>query len=513
MSLRLRLLVAAGLIAMVALVAADVATYSSLRSFLFSRVDQTLLGLGPIGPASAPPGGPARPPGSLDRQAPGIFVERVTATGHVEFQVPASEPGGKTYTPVLPGDALSGRPGTGPRFFTTAAAQAGGPDFRVLVLTTADGDHVVLGQLLDATTATLHRLVLIELAVTGAALAAAVLLGFWLVHVGLRPLRQVEDTAEAIAAGDLDRRVPGADRRTELGRLARVLNGMLSRIQEAFAARDATEARLRSSEEQLRRFVADASHELRTPLAAVSAYAELYGRGAAERPEDLARVMAGIRAESARMQRLVEDLLLLARLDEGVALQPEPVELVSLVADAVHAAQAVGPDWPLALEAGEPVEVVADPVRIRQVVDNLLANVRAHTPRGTPAVVRLWREDGTVVLQVADQGPGIDDADATRVFGRFFRSDPSRARERGGAGLGLAIVAAIVSAHGGTVSAANALGGGAVLTVRLPAEAPGPDAEEAAAPPREAVVPGPAGRGGARRGHAPLAPPGPVPRG
>ncbi|MGP8060420.1 MAG: sensor histidine kinase [Acidimicrobiales bacterium] len=494
MSLRLRLVLAAALVALVALVVADVATYSALRSSLYDRVDQTLsstAAAGPFGPGPGPASGPGGfnpvPPSDVQRSAPGIFVERITAQGEVEYTYGAYEPGGEKVTPKLPA-SVTGPSGTGApvhEFLTVPSTRAGGPQFRVLVTTSADGDRVIFAQPLDATAATLHQLLVIELLVTAGALLAAIVLGIWLVRVGLRPLQQVEETAEAITEGDLDRRVPGAEKRTEVGRLARVLNVMLARIQRAFAERDATEAQLRASEDRLRRFISDASHELRTPLAAVSAYAELYSQGASERPEDLGRVMRGIQSESARMKRLVEDLLLLARLDEGRPLEHEPVELVSLAADAVHAAAAVGPDWTVSLEAERPVEVSGDPGRLRQVLDNLLANVRAHTPPGTAARVSVAEDGDVAVVQVADSGPGLPVDEAPYVFERFFRADPSRSRASGGSGLGLSIVGAIVNAHGGTVSAANAPGAGALFTVRLPRRpggASGPVAATAESP-------------------------------
>jgi two-component system OmpR family sensor kinase len=469
-SLRTRLLLAVGVVALIALIVADVATYSSLRSFLYSRVDQSLQ----TAAASLPPGpgfGPG-PGGGDDGRgpvyAPGLSVAW-RSNGVLQSSSPAYEPGGRAYSPHLPAGTLAAddkRPGQ--YFFSTPSTTENGPTFRVLVVTGADGDQLIVGQPLDSTEATLHRLLAIELAVTAGALLAAVLLGLWLVRVGLTPLREVEDTAEAIAEGQLDRRVPGDDRRTEVGRLARVLNTMLARIERAFAERDATEAALRQSEERMRRFVADASHELRTPLAAVTAYAELYGRGASERPEDLDRVMTGISSESARMKSLVDDLLLLARLDEHRPLDVRPVELVALAADAVQAATAVGPQWPVTLEAAQPVELSGDAERLRQVLDNLLANVRAHTPAGTHTVVRVVPERDVALLEVSDDGPGLSDADAARVFERFYRSDPSRSRQSGGAGLGLSIVAAIVAAHGGTVAAAPRPGGGTTFTIRLP---------------------------------------------
>jgi two-component system OmpR family sensor kinase len=214
--------------------------------------------------------------------------------------------------------------------------------------------------------------------------------------------------------------------------------------------------------------VADASHELRTPIAAVSAYAELFERGAAQHAEDLPRVFTGIRAETTRMEHLVNDLLTLARFDEGLPLQIVPTELVGLGADAVHTATTVGPQWPVQFSASHPVEVMGDPIRLRQVVDNLLANVRAHTPEGTPATVHVGQEGSTAEIVVKDNGPGMPSEEAARVFERFYRVDASRARSHGGSGLGLSIVAAIVAAHGGTVSASSAPGQGMSVTVRIP---------------------------------------------
>ena len=414
------------------------------------------------------------PPASVPRLAPGLFVERITAADVTTQFQKAAEPGGHQYTPSLPANlfaSFANRPAGSSEFLTTASTQSAGPQFRVLVSKASDGDLTVLGQTLDTTADTLRHLLWIELAVTGGALIIALLLGLWLVRVGLQPLRQVEATAEAIAEGDLSRRIPGDERRTEVGRLSRVLNVMLARIQRAFADRDATEAQLRRSEERLRRFVADASHELRTPVAAVSAYAELYTRGAAEHPEDLDRFIAGIQGESERMKHLVEDLLLLARLDEGLPIEHRPVELVSVAADAIEAARAMGPAWPITLRATGPVEVLGDRLRLRQVVDNLLANVRAHTPAGTRTVVSVTSRDARAVMEVADDGPGLSAEEAAQVFERFYRADPSRTRTSGGSGLGLSIVWSIVAAHYGTITASPGADGGAVFTVTLPASA------------------------------------------
>lgn len=455
MSLRTRLLLALGIVALVAFVAADVATYSALRSFLYGRVDQQLhaadLGLtrgqGPGGPPDGHHGGPpfGDSEGNRNYALPGGYFEMRNGQGQViAGPVAASLGPGRTAVPDLPQSITLTSSGEGEpvRYLTVPATTAGAPQFRVRV-SENNGKVLILALPLNGVTGTLHHLFNIELAVTGGALVAALALGWWLVHVGLRPLRRIEDTAEAIAEGELDRRVPGDTARTELGRLARVLNTMLTRIQDAFSQRDTTEARLR-------RFVADASHELRTPVAAVAAYAELFERGASERPADLARVMTGIRTETSRMGHLVDDLLLLARLDQGRPLEREPVELVRVAAQAVDASRAMGPGWPVRVEARRPIEIQGDEGRIRQVIDNLLANVRAHTPAGTSVVVRIDEEGSDAVIRVVDDGPGLGEGDAARVFERFYRVDASRARSSGGSGLGLSIVQAIVAAHGGT---------------------------------------------------------------
>jgi len=259
--------------------------------------------------------------------------------------------------------------------------------------------------------------------------------------------------------------------------LARALNVMLGRIETAFSERDATEAQLRESESRMRQFVADASHELRTPLAAISAYAELFERGASTRADDLDRVMSGIHHEAGRMGRLVEDLMLLARLDEGRPIEHEQVELVGLAADAARMAQTVAPQWPITLQADSPIEIVGDAQRMRQVLDNLLSNVRSHTLPGTTAVINLATDQAEAVITVTDNGPGLDNDQLVRVFERFYRADPSRSRLSGGAGLGLSIVASIVRAHGGTVSAASQSQGGAQFTVRIPLSPDSPQAD------------------------------------
>ena len=347
------------------------------------------------------------------------------------------------------------------RYFT-APAQSGGGRYRVRAssIRTAPASCSSSPPLLHDVDATLHRLFLIELFVTLAVLAGLVALALWVVRIGLRPLVAIERTAAAIGAGDLSQRVERAEPNTEIGRLGLALNAMLGQIESAFRAREASEARLR-------RFVADASHELRTPLAAVRAYAELFRRGASSRPDDLERAMSGIGRESERMSLLVDDLLLLARLDEGRPLEQEHVALDEVVAEAVETAHTVDPERPIDLEA-MPAVVLGDRDRLRQVVDNLLSNVRSHTPADAPVHVRVSRIGANAVLEVEDSGPGLGDEEAEHVFERFHRGDPSRARSSGGVGLGLSIVAAVAKAHGGTASARSKPGEGSTFVVTLP---------------------------------------------
>jgi len=475
LSLRARLLLGVIALAAVGLVAADVVTYSKLQSFLVDRTDASL-----DAAHQAVEGALLRPPGddhhggasgidALTAAAPGDYVQlrrldgTVVASGAVpQFsnttrppppQLPATieipqstEPGGDRVSrfdaPATTGDG---------RYRVRASIEARTPNYILVVATSlADVDG------------TLHQLFWIELLVTVLVLAAIAALGLWVVRLGLRPLTAIETTASAIAGGDLTRRVERADERTEVGRLGLALNAMLAQIESSFTAREASERRLR-------RFVADASHELRTPLTAVRAYAELFTRGAADRPDDLERSMKGISREAERMSVLVDDLLLLARLDEGRPLEQERVELADVVAEAVDAARVVDPERPYDVEL-EQATVNGDRDRLRQIVDNLLANVRAHTPAASAVHVFVRREDGRAEIGVADTGPGLDDEQAGLVFERFYRADGSRARASGGVGLGLAIVAAVAEAHRGEVSVRSRPGEGATFVIALPLE-------------------------------------------
>jgi two-component system OmpR family sensor kinase len=491
LSLRARLILGVIGLAAIGLVAADFATYSELRSFLIDRTDSSLEAAhvaveGALfhdhGPnpghdgddrGGTPTPGDAPSLAALTAAAPGEYIalRRLDGTIVSGGSIPRFPGGRRAPPPVLPAHidlpAANGR-GESVVYFT-AKSKTGDDRYRVRASIEPQAKRYVLivAQPLSDVDSTLHRLLFIALLVTALVLAGIALLGLWVVRLGLRPLEAIARTASEIAAGDLSRRVEREDARTEVGRLGLALNGMLGQIEAAATAREASLRALAASERKLRRFVADASHELRTPLAAVRAYAELFTRGAADRPDDLRRSMSGISRESERMSVLVDDLLLLARLDEGRPLAREPVQLHDLVAEAVETAHMVDPDRPFEV-AVEPVTVLGDRDRLRQVVDNLLANVRAHTPPGAPARVRLDAVDGMARLEVVDSGPGMDAEQCDHVFERFYRADQSRSRASGGAGLGLSIVAAVTEAHGGRASAVSAPGEGATFRVEIP---------------------------------------------
>jgi two-component system OmpR family sensor kinase len=484
MSLRGRLLVLLLALVALGLVVSDIATYAILNRFLLQRVDQQLSVARGIEFAVVE--FPARVRNQADtlgnrsdtyvqvRDATGQVIRsiasaRETSAPRIPRQLPPSGTDLFVRTPSAPTSSRAiPSPADGdPAYFTVGSAGRG-PRWRLRVARVPTGETVVVGLPLTDVAANLHYLKWIEFAVSGSVLVVAVGAGWWLVRVGLRPLSDIEETAEEIAAGDLTRRVPEAPHRTEVGRLARALNGMLTQIERAFTERQA-------SEDRLRRFVADASHELRTPLTSIRGYSELFRRGADHRPEDLAKTMRRIEAEATRMGVLVDDLLLLARLDQGRPLERHPVELTQLAHQAVDAARVIDHGHPLNLQTNGPVWVLGDRARLRQVVDNLLANVRTHTPPGTPATVEVSGSNDRAVIEVADQGPGLAADKASRVFERFYRADPSRARDSGGSGLGLAIVESITAAHGGRVHVHSEVGGGAAFQVELPMSAPDPE--------------------------------------
>ena len=469
MSLRARLLIVTVALVTLGLVIADIVTYRALAASLSERVDDQLKQAEGIAIAAFhlqsdawPYDEPPRIVGS--GPPPGTYAALLDPSGRVvnsdtfPHEDGAPEP---TLPQALPGSASGGEGVT-----TFDASDGDGDDFRVEAIGPEPGrGTLVVAVPLTEMRATLGRLLAIEAIVTVAVALLAGLLAVWAVKIGLRPLETMGETAGAIAAGDLSRRVEPADDNTEIGKLSTSLNAMLAQIEAAFEERRASEARLR-------RFIADASHELRTPLTSIRGYAELFRRGADERPEDLAASITRIEAEAERMGALVDDLLLLARLDQGRPLEREHVDVARIVSDAVDAAHAIEPDRTIEIEAEPDTAVDGDPGRLRQVVDNLLENARVHTPQGTPTRIDVARDDDAVVLRVADEGPGMEPDVAARAFERFYRADPARARATGGAGLGLSIVAAIVQAHGGTVQVANGADPGTTIEVRLPANEP-----------------------------------------
>jgi two-component system OmpR family sensor kinase len=485
LSLRARLILGVVVLAAAGLLVADVATYTSLRSFLISRTDSSLAaahqsveaalhrpGRGPHPDEhDSPPGDGSSPlsvdKGQLTAAAPGDWVEVRKLDGTVvakgcapQFSAAGSLecPRPKLAASITPTGSAGGERVS----YLTTSATTGGSRYRVRASIDPSSSQYVLivAQSLSGVDSTLNRLLLIEGLVTLVVLAGIALLGLWVIRLGLRPLTAIGATAATIAAGDLTQRVQREDERTEVGRLGLALNAMLGQIESAFRAREA-------SERKLRRFVADASHELRTPLAAVRAYAELFTRGAANRPADLERSMRGITRESERMSVLVDDLLLLARLDEGRPLERDPVDLRAVVAEAVETARTVEPSRQITSRLDD-ANVTGDRDRLRQIVDNLLANVRAHAGDDATVAVSLSRVDGVARISVHDSGPGIGQEQLAHVFERFYRADASRARTSGGVGLGLSIVSAVTDAHHGHVSASSAPGEGATFVIELP---------------------------------------------
>jgi len=339
-----------------------------------------------------------------------------------------------------------------------SAAESG---FRVLVRPTPRGDAVMVAEPLAEVEASMSRLMLAEIIVTGSILAVLALVGWWVVRLGIRPVKQMAAAASAIGSGDLSHRVPEATPGTEVGDLGVALNKMLEQIETAFGTQ-------RRSEERLRQFVADASHELRTPVATVRGYSELYRTGGLSDPARLDDAMRRSEQEAIRMGALVDDLLVLARLDQGRPLAAGPVRLDVIAHDAVLDACARQPDRTIHLEARHPVPVLGDEGRLRQVVTNLVANSLVHTPPETSVWLRVAARGDTATIAVHDDGPGVPPDVAAKVFERFYRADPMRARSRGGSGLGLSIVQAIVTAHGGRVGIESHPGCGTTFTVSLP---------------------------------------------
>jgi two-component system OmpR family sensor kinase len=348
--------------------------------------------------------------------------------------------------------------------FTIEAPQS---DFRVIAQRLPTGlGTVVVAQSFEDIDRTLLRLQGLFILIGLVMILFIALASRKVITVGLRPLVTVEATAERIAEGDLAARLPDLKPNTEVGRLVNTLNTMLGRIEESFSARV-------ESESKLRRFVADASHELRTPITAIRGFAELHRQGAVTGEEKTKELIGRIESESMRMGSLVEDLLLLARLDQSRQMKSEPVNLSKLVLDAVESARAAGPNHPVNFnKSDDEIYALGDNDRIYQVVANLLANARTHTPVGTKIDVSVIQSEDGVRIRIADNGPGLSEKDQAQIFERFYRADPSRVRTDGeGTGLGLSIVEAVMRAHAGQVSVESELGKGATFELFFPLSA------------------------------------------
>jgi two-component system, OmpR family, sensor kinase len=520
--LRTKLITALLALVIVALAAISVSSVWMLRSYLTSQDDTALQSVMNI-----------LNDGQTISLEPGLSYEFHGVTVGVQLPgTPLSSAGdqsgfpgfgGSTQVQSLPdvpttpawAEANNGKP-------VTVPAQSGNDSWRVLVepitdqvatgpgTTKTETGTLIVGANLGDINATISRLAVVELIVGAIIVCILALAIVGVVRANLQPLVEIEETAGEIAQGHLNRRVPERDPRTEIGRLGHSLNTMLSQIETAFHAREESEAAAHQSEERMRRFIADASHELRTPLTAIRGFAEYYrqrgglvphwdrdepaaGPGAAATatgltPDELDRIMRRVEKEAARMGLLVEDLLLLARLDQQRPLAHQPVDLLSLAADAVGDARLLAPSRTidLSVQPGAAFLVIGDEARLRQVIGNLMSNALTHTPDGTPIEVsissgvidpRATDPTPAVILDVTDHGPGMSQKQAQRVFERFYRADQARTRTTGGSGLGLAIVAALVAAQDGLASVRTTEGQGATFRISLPLAPEAQDSE------------------------------------
>ncbi|MFF3641339.1 sensor histidine kinase [Streptomyces sp. NPDC002564] len=460
-SLRGRLLLALLTLTATALICLDAVVYGALSRDLTHRTDVTLRAVR------------QRVAQQLAHSAPGgTLGNDVRLFGASEFYLQLRRPDG-TVRELAPGlrdpddaaprlpDPLSRAHGGEP--VTVGPASPAGPDYRLLTQRIPGRGTLIAAVPLDQVRGTLRQVLWVEAVATGGVLALLTGAGLWVLRRGLTPLESMARDADRIASGDRAGHVEPADEDTEVGRLGLALNTML--------------AAERGTQDRLRRFVADASHELRTPLTAVLGYADLHHQGAVVRPEQRDRVMRGITTEAVRMQRLVDDLLLLARLDGVPGRDHDVVDLASVAREAASAARVVAPERPLTVRAETGARVRGDAEHLRRVVDNLLANVREHTPPGTAARVTVRTTappppapgGPTAELEVDDEGPGIPETSLPHVFDRFYRGAPGHRGD--GSGLGLAIVAAVADAHGGGVTVAAAPGEGTRVTLRIPSVA------------------------------------------
>lgn len=463
MSLRARLMAGMAVVAFVLIFAAVVITRTT-ETYLVDRLDTQLADAGI--PARAfdfarrfPQSGSSN--GSSFQSLNALYIAHVEGGELTVLNAPQDSSGDAVLPRISAARAVkAGRPQSSHDF--SVGTTSGSGRMRVRVVESFDGTTIVLGLSLRDVDASVHRLVLVEIIATASVISILGLVTFWALRLGVRPIKQMTVTATAIAAGDLSQRVTESKQGTEARELGDALNTMMARIEHAFDQRAASEARLRQ-------FVADASHELRTPVTTIRGYAELYRHGGLEGTDDLALAMRRTEQESVRMASLVDDLLLLAHLDEGRPLARSPVDLGVLAVDAAADARAVAPDRAIEADVTEGVTVEGDEDRLRQVLANLVGNALVHSPDQAPITVRVARLGSRAVVEVHDDGPGIPQDLVPRAFERFSRADASRSRGAGGAGLGLAIVKAIVEAHGGWVSLGSAAGEGTTVRVELPA--------------------------------------------
>ena len=471
-SLLNRLTLGVVLLSAMGFLASDVAAQTLMRTYLTQQMDSELLSVaGGSFPRVERAGiaREARGEQSDDDEAPTVPLQSVPSSISLTLIGPAGiilgQIGGDlnsteitSYLESITPDEVTKRASMP---FTIEAPQS---DFRVIAQRLPTGlGIVVVAQSFEDIDRTLLRLQGLFILIGLVMIFFIALASRKVITVGLRPLATVEATAERIAEGDLTARLPDLKPNTEVGRLVNTLNTMLGRIEESFAARV-------ESESKLRRFVADASHELRTPITAIRGFAELHRQGAVTGEEKTKELIGRIENESMRMGSLVEDLLLLARLDQSRQMKSEPVNLSKLVLDAVESARAAGPNHPVNFnKSDDEIYALGDNDRIYQVVANLLANARTHTPAGTKIDVSVIQSEDGVRIRIADNGPGLSEKDQAQIFERFYRADPSRVRTDGeGTGLGLSIVEAVMRAHAGQVSVESELGKGAIFTLFFP---------------------------------------------
>jgi two-component system OmpR family sensor kinase len=513
MRLHRRLTLTMAVLLLIGLAITDIVTYTSLRSFLYGRLDDQLessqgVAVHYLDFAARRHLHPT-PERVNDRVGQQVYVMLLAPTGRILLERPSGSPGRPNPQPVVPRSMRLSLPMAtpegpyrpNPNSFTLDSL--GGTQYRAAAAAVPQGT-VVTAIPLAQTNATMSSLVRIEVGVSLAVLLSLCALALWTVRRGLRPLDDMAETANAIASGDLARRVEPSGGESEVARLGSALNAMLTQIEAGFAETSASAARLRQ-------FVADASHELRTPLTSIRGYAELLRKGAFPDEEERLRALRRVEHEATRMGGLVDDLLLLARLDQGRPLERAPVDLRRVFRDAVDDAQMTDPARPIELVAPVPVTVAGDRDRIAQVAHNLVRNALVHTPPGTPVRVEVAADATTGTARVVDHGPGLTAVRLSLVFDRFYRADPARTGE--GTGLGLSIVRAIAEALGGRAWAEGHPGGGTVFCVALPlypveADAPvgGSFPEERPEPPEPAAPRALLTAAPSRRATAPRAP-------